>query len=216
MKKISIIFLAVLISCFIFTSCEKSATGPGSSQNISNESSANPFLTPENRQALMSALSEYRNQSGAQREFDIFSVFFTSESFGFFNDDYTQLVTFSTALDGNDYYLENPDGTVSVHVVSNKALGELYDFNTFDYYFGIKSHMVLHYDGPVMDLPVYDENGNIIGFIKMVLPDENSPATVWHGNGKVQLFGMGPKINLVAHLTANPGWVNVNTFVHLH
>ena len=216
MKNTRVFFYAVLISGLIFTSCEKSVTDTGNSGNMSTENTFNPVLTGEYRQGLSNALTAYTDQLAGERSAEFLPIFFTSYFFGFFDDDLINLVTFSTELDGNDFLRENPDGTYTVHIASNNAFSELFNYSTFEYYFGSDGHMTMNYSGPAELIPVYDYEGNLLGYIYVVEPDEDSPATVWHGNGKVQPGGAGPEKNLVAKLTANAGWKKVKKTVKLN
>jgi hypothetical protein len=216
MKNVRIIFYAVLISGLIFTSCEKSQTDTGISGNINTENTTNPILTGEYRQALANAMTAYTDQYAGERSAEFLPIFFTSYFFGFFDDDLINLVTFSTELDHNDFLRENNNGTYTVHIASNNAFSELFNYSTFEYYYGSEGHMTMNYTGPAELIGVYDSEGNLLGYIYMVEPDENSPATVWHGNGKVQLGGAGPEKNLVAKLNANAGWKKVKKTVKLN
>ena len=80
-------------------------------------------------------------------------------------------------------------------------------------YIGQKGHAMLNYTGYVEVIPLDDY---LPFFVYMFMPDENTAPAVWHGNGKVQFDGAGPKKNLVAHFSADEGWSNVNNFINLN
>jgi hypothetical protein len=215
MKKFSILII-ILIAGTIFVSCRKTVDEPTITGSSAIEKTGNPFNTPETREALFNTLKEYATALEAERGAHFLPAFYTSWGFGFMDDEMVRLATFSTAIDEDDFFRENPDGTVSVHIASNDALSELFNYATGNYYFGEDGHMVMNYTGPVMMIPVFDNNGNFLGFIYLVQPNDSSPATVWHGNGPVQLYGMGPEYNLVAKLIANASWKKVNKSIKLN
>lgn len=215
MKKINILFF-ILLSGLTLVSCRKSANEPVNFPAVTVDKTGNPFSTPESRQALINTLQQYAKENSAGREATFLPAFYTSWGFGFMDDAMVNLVSFSTAIDQDDFFRENPDGTVTVHIESNDALSELFNYITGDYYFGDEGHMIMNYTGPVIVIPVFDNEGNFLGFIYLVNPNDSSPASVWHGNGMVQLFGMGAENNLVAKLVANASWKKVNKSIKLN
>lgn len=215
MKRTSI-FLIILLSGLAIISCRKTNEDTALTGNSTIEKTGNPFSTPANSQALVNTLRQYAYEANAERETTFLPAFYTNWGFGFLDDDMVRLVAFSTVIDQNDFFRENPDGTVTVHIESNDAFGELFNYSNGDYYFGDEGHMVMNYTGPVLTVPVFDNNGNFLGFIYLVNPNDSSPATVWQGNGKVQLFGMGAENNLVAKLIANASWKKVNKSIKLN
>jgi hypothetical protein len=215
MKKFSILIF-MLVAGSIFVSCRKTVDEPAITGNSAIEKTGNPFITPESREALFNTLKEYATALEAERGAHFLPAFYTSWGFGFMDDDMVRLVTFSTAIDEDDFFRENPDGTVTVHIASDYAFSELFNYLNGDYYFGDEGHMVMNYTGPVVQIPVFDMYGNLLGFIYLVTPNESSPASVWHGNGPVQLYGLGPEYNLVAKLVANASWKKVNKSIKLN
>ncbi|HNQ82011.1 MAG TPA: hypothetical protein PLW31_12780 [Bacteroidales bacterium] len=209
-------FLIVLLSGLFIVSCQKPADVTSNPAASGIEKTGNPFVTPEARQALVNTLREVAQEQEAIRGAHFLPAFYTDWGFGFLDDDMVRLASFSTVIDENDFFRENPDGTVTVHIQSETAFSELFNYSTYDYYFGSNGHMVMNYTGPVMMIPIFDNNGNFLGFIYLVQPDNSSPASVWHGNGPVQLWGMGQEYNLVAKLIANAGWKKVNKSIKLN
>lgn len=208
--------MIILLSGLFIVSCQKTADDLSNPTVSGIEKTGNPFVTPEARQALVNTLRDVAHEQEAIRGAHFLPAFYTEWGFGFLDDDMIKLVSYSTVIDQDDFFRENPDGTVTVHIASNDAFGELFNYATGDYYFGENIHMVMNYTGPVMMIPVFDNNGNFLGFIYLVLPDSSSPASVWHGNRPVQLWGMGQEYNLVAKLVANAGWKKVNKSIKLN
>jgi hypothetical protein len=215
MKKTTILLLVMITGLFI-NSCNKSTVETVSPEETSLIQNSGLNSNEEYRQALYSTIKDYTNQSQGNRGAEFPPVFFTEQGFYVIDETGMKLATFETELDGNDFLRENPDGTVTVHIVSDNATSALFDYMTYDYYSGINGHMIMNYSGPALMIPVPDGEGNIIGYIyNIIYPNNVSPATVWHGHGPVQLFGMGPELNLVAKLTASAKWKNVKTVVRL-
>lgn len=214
MKKL-IIILLISITGLVVSSCNKPGSELSVPENDIESNSKDLLADPEYRQALQTAIASYSDQYAAERGAEFIPAFFDMDYFGFFDDDFVNLATFSTALDADDFYRLNLDGTVTVHIESENALSEVFNYSTYEYYAGFEGHMVMNYTGPVVQIPIII-GGMIVGYINIVVPDENSPATVWHGNGPVQLNGYGPEMDLLAHLTANAAWKKVKKTVHLN
>jgi hypothetical protein len=210
------ILLAVLISGFIFNSCEKSASDNEQFANQKAENSAKPFLTPEYRDALIATVKAYTEENKGVRSAEFLPIFFNTAYFGFLDDDMINIVAFSTVLDENDFLRENPDGTCTVHISSNDATCELFNYLTYESYYGENGHMTMNYSGPATLIAMYDYNGNFVGYVYFVDPDADSPAQVWHGNGLVEPIFGGTQKNLVAKMVANAGWGKVKRTVNLN
>jgi len=215
MKKLTLL-LVVLLTGLLITSCNKPSPEPSNPPGDSKINNVSLLSDPEYRQALLNTLTTYASQNPATRGAEFLPVFYTPQGFGFFDETYTKLVTFSALPDENDFIRLNPDGTYTVHMVSDEAFSELVDYMSGEYYSGTGGQMIMNYSGPVQLIPIPDGQGNIIGYIYYVIyPNDVSPATVWHGHGPVQLYGMGPEMNLVGKLTASAKWKNVKTIVKL-
>jgi hypothetical protein len=216
MKRVFTISLAILFAGLYFLSCQKPATEPETSQSIIGENFVNPYLSAEQKAIMMDELSVYMNREDAARSIESISPLFVFDNIAvltFISEDQRKNATFTTELDGNDYFIDNSDGTVTIQINSNNAVSELTDLMTGNYYIGQKGHAMMDYTGYVMIFPLDDY---LPYFMYIFLPDEYTPPAVWHGNGKVQLNGTGPKKNLVAHLSADEGWTNLNNFVKLN
>ena len=128
-----------------------------------------------------------------------------------------QFVFFSTVLDEDDFYRLNPDSTVSVHINSNTAYAEYVKFYpdfTYDVAWGQNAHMNMNYTGAWV-IFTFEWEGVTYTF-QFVDAGSEPNAVVWHGAGKVQFNGTGPKHNLLAHLTANQGWSNQKYVIQLN
>ena len=214
MKNVFKILMAILFAGFIFTSCEKSSNEPELLGDQGIENAINPVLTPEFRLALTEAVTDYTSQYPSERGATPPPAFFMDNVFGFFDNDLINLAVFSTVTDDDDYLIVNDDGTVDVKINSHDAICEMTDYSTFASYYGENGHAFMKYSGPAEILPFF-YNG-IFFFVYFVAPDNNTPASVWHGNGKVELVGgSGGEKNLVAHMVANKGWKKVKSNIKI-
>jgi hypothetical protein len=198
MKRIFSASLAFTMACFLFISCQKSSVEPVKKTNI--------FSSAENRVAIAKALKTYfeeknitsRTSNGAQ----FIVPFFTTEGIGIGNFDFVnfklELANFSAELSGSDFYRENPDGTISVHVNSNNALAE-YFADLFDpaalYLYGNRGHFDVNYTGEVVEL--------FPGF-SFIDTQNSGRAYSFHGNGNVAAEGVAPWKKLSAKMIITP------------
>jgi hypothetical protein len=216
MKKITFLLLIVSAGIFI-TSCEKPVSESSNGGKALIENNIAPVLTSEYREALLATVNSLKEQNEGERGAEFLPVFFTQQAFYVFDEPLTKIATFTADLDENDFFRANPDGTYTVHIASNNAFCELFDYTTFSYYYGYNGQMVMNYSGPADLIGIYDPSGNLLGYIYFVLyPNNVSPATVWHGHGPVQLMGEGPVLNLMGKLTATAKWKKVMTSVELN
>jgi hypothetical protein len=213
MRTLARILLITLVTGFIFSSCEKTPPEPVKTGEQQTVDITKTILTPEFRQALENAMTEYQAQNGTERNVGFIPAFFTNGVFGFFDDDMLKLTVFSTIPDEDDYLIMNTDGTVEVNIKSNDAVAEAFDYYTYASYYGEGAHMFMKYSGPVFPLPFPPP---FQGFAFFVFPDDNTPASVWHGNGIVTPLMPGPDKNLVAHLVASKGWKNVKRTIKIN
>ena len=121
---------------------------------------------------------------------------------------------FSTELDEDDFYRLNPDGSVSVHINSKNADAFYANIGEGTVAFGCGCNMTMNYSGAWVIL-TFEFDGVTYTF-QFVDAGSNPSAVIWHGAGKVQFSGTGPKHNLVAHLTASQGWTNVNLQLNIN
>jgi len=170
----------LMLSIFVFMSCSEDKSIDVPTNDLS-------LLSSEaNRDALAKALSNHLNSNGnvAARGTNFIMPFMMEESIGGFNPATGDFVNFSSTLNDQDFYRENNDGTVSVHVNSNKALVEYLNFYTGSYAYDERGHHSANYTGPVVEFPILDEFGNVIFVIKFV--DQNEASIIsMHGKGNV-------------------------------
>lgn len=214
MKKLLILPVMLLV-LMIVTSCEKQV-----SDQAGNETAGIPYVSgrlsdPVFRDAIQNALENRTISNSDLKSVEFLPVAFTPQSFYVQSEDGLKIAVFSTIADENDFLRLNPDGTYTVHIVSQDATNEMIDYSNYNYYVGQGGNMVMNYSGPAELIPIFDMMGNFLGYVYIVTPDENSPATVWHGHGPVQLFGMGPEYTLIGKLTASAGWKKVKRVVEL-
>jgi hypothetical protein len=231
MKKVRIIMSLAIIAAAGITlnSCQKSATD---SETLTDDNSPQSVtLSKYNKEAMEHAIAAYvqsQQEKGLLKSgAEFIQPFFTSDGFGIGQDIQFEIIDgwwyivggeigfFSSDLDANDFYRENPDGTVSVHINSNTALGDYFNFNPGGgYAWGENGHLSMKYTGPVVTF-TYEWEGVTYTYTFIDIYS-NPNAVVMHGSGKVQYDGTGPKHNLVVHLSADPGWENVNTYININ
>ena len=203
MKKIIINFL-ILVTCIFFTACQESSVEPAAVK-------ASFFSSSKNREAFTESFKAHftqkadalRKSSNAKSNGAQFIVPLFSSSFdgvGAINPttgDF-QFAFFSGQLSGSDFYRENPDGTVTVHVNMNTALaeytkGNFYTGEGFDYLYGNNAHYSATYTGPVVEEKFYDDDGNLVFSYKYIDVYSNPErALSIKGNGKVGENGEAP------------------------
>lgn len=106
---------------------------------------------------------------------------------------------FDAPYDDNDFYRENPDGTVSVHHTSQEAFAAYFNFETGEEYVGEDARLYMKYTGTYREFPI--PGTDII--IKVVDLQESPNARVWRGSGIVQSSD-GEEKMLSAKLTVAP------------
>lgn len=217
MKQIISTGLAFTMACLLFISCQKSG--------ISLETKTTFLSSAANRVAFANSLTAHFSQntdalsrtSGVNSNGAHFiAPFFSSEGTGIFDFDFStftlRVAYFTAELNGSDFYRENPDGTVSVHINSNTALAE-YAANAFDpnalYLYGTKAHFSANYTGPVVEDAFYDDEGNLIFSYKYIDYYTNpGKAVSFEGNGKVGVNGVAPLNDLSLKIVLTPGEQN--------
>jgi len=232
MKKVRIIMSIAIIAMAGITlnSCDKSSTEPVAPAT-DNQAQSN-ILSQYNGEVLQHALAAYlqvQHENGNLKSgAEFIPAFFTNSLFGFFVDfefywdadcgcfyiTSGEVAIFDTELDEDDFYRLNPDSTVSVHINSKTANAFYGNIAENTYAFGNNCNMTMNYTGDWV-IVTYEWEGETYTY-QFVDMNSNPSAVVWHGAGKVQFDGTGPKHNLVAHLTANPGWTNVNRWLNIN
>lgn len=214
---------AMALSALLFTSCEKAentapATAPVSERKMSmKELIAHPQFITAYKQMQDAYVAAHPNS-----RVEFIAPFFTADGFGLAQNieiDWSgpfpvltagQFASFFTALDGNDFYRQNNDGTVSVHITSNRAYAEHFDIASLVAKYDESGHITMNYTGPVVSFDITDEFGNVIFTINFIDIGANPNAISFHGNGQVRENGSGPAQNLVGRWVCSPGWTQTN------
>lgn len=202
MRKVSLLLCLFFIAFLSFTSCQKETV-----EQVKKERNGSVFSSAKNKASLAESLKVFleekstanasANGNGNGSEF--VAPFFDGEgygigSFNFSTGDYKG-VYFEAGLGDKDFYRENPDGTITVHVNSTDAYAEYYDGNFFTgetrmYVYGENAHFNVNYTGSFREFSFVDENGEIV-VVKFFSADD-SKAVVYQGNGKVGVDGKAP------------------------
>jgi len=219
--------LILMMSAFLFTACEKSdndMAAPASAKHMSiSELASNPQFVAICKQRQEAYMAQHPESRVA-----FVDPFFTSDGFYMaqnlafdFSGPFPTIVSgqfagFSADLGPNDFYRENNDGTISVHINSNTATAEHFDFATGVDMYTNSGHLNMDYTGEFVSFDITDEEGNVIFTISFIDYNVNPNAVSFHGNGRVRENGTGPAHNLVGKLVANPGWTQVDIGFDLH
>jgi hypothetical protein len=202
MRKIAGLSLFSFILLLSFTSCQKETV-----EQVKKERVGSVFSSAENKSGLPESLrvfleeksigSSSANGNGKGSEF--IAPFSDGAGYGFGSFDFAtgdyKGVYFQASLDDKDFYRENPDGTITVHVNSTDAYAEYFDGNWFTgetrmYLYGESAHFNVNYTGRIYEFSFVDQNGETI-VIKFFSSDD-SKAVVYQGNGKVGVDGKAP------------------------
>jgi hypothetical protein len=226
MKKVSIILsLAIIaIAGITLSSCQKSTTD--SIAPASESSSWSNFQSQIKSGVLQHILGAYmqdqQEKGNLKSGAEFIPAFTTNDGFGFIKDfvggfdpvcgcfviTSGEFAFFNTDLGENDFYRLNPDSTVSVHINSTDGSAFYNNIGDNTVAFGSGFNLAINYTGAWVAV-TYEWDGVTYTY-QFVDTGSNPNAAVWHASGKVQFDGTGPKHNMVAQLTADPGWTNVN------
>jgi len=226
MRKVAIIMSIAIISIASITliSCEKSSTEPVAP--TSDNSNQAKFLTQSKNVAFQHALAAYakttQSENGNLKSGAEFIVpFFDGELFGVgksikYDENYNiisgELAFFFAPYGKNDFYRQNPDGTVSVQLAS--STGDAFYQNFNNGYFnasGENFNIRMKYTGTVIE-ESFEWDGVIYTF-KFIDTQNNPNAIIWNATGKVQVDGTGPMHSLLAHVTYQPDMKDKNVFL---
>ena len=213
MKKITKISFLILTTCLFLTACQEESEEPAAATAVNTSF----FSSFENRKAFTESFKENflentnakgvvsnAKSSGAH----FIAPFFSSAGEGVIDFNWDtgdfQMAFFSGELSESDFYRENPDGTVTVHVNMNSAFAEYIKGNFFTgpsagdiYLYGNNAHYSATYTGPVVEQKFYDEDGNLIFSWKYIDTYTNTVRGYnIKGNGKVGENGVAPLKNL--------------------
>jgi hypothetical protein len=230
MKKVRIFVSIAIIAMAGITlnSCQKSESDLEPSA-VDNQPQSNEHSRINNevvKHAITAYMKDQQEKGNLKSGAQFIPAFFTSDGFGLgvdivvdenFNFIGGEIAFFSTELDEDDFYRLNPDSTVSVHINSNTAAAQYIKFYpdfTSDLAWGENAHLTMNYTGAWL-IFTFEFEGVTYTF-QFVDAGSEPNAVVWHGAGKVQFDGTGPKHNLLARLIANQGWSNVKIDVNIN
>jgi hypothetical protein len=197
---------------FVFISCQKETVEPV--ESVKEKS----FLSSaENRAAIVKSLKAYvdensssiasANGSGNGAKF-IAPVIIGSGQGIFEFDPETldfKIASYTAFVGEKDFFRENPDGTITMHLSSKNALaeymeGNFMEFEPSKYLYGENAHLTVNLTGTVFEFEIFP------GFVIRFLEPDNSKATVFQGNGKVGENGGAPwQLLTVKMLTTSTG-----------
>jgi len=226
MKKVRIIMsLAIIaIAGIMLNSCQKSTTDSVTPANDNSNTSGilSQIKSGVFQRALGAYMQDQQEKGNLKTGAEFIPVFTTNEGFGFIKDfvggfdpvcgcftiTSGELAFISTELGENDFYRLNPDSTVSVHINSNDGSAVYFNIGDNTVAFGEGFNTTMNYTGNWV-IETYEWDG--VTYTYQFIDKYNNPSAVsMHATGKVQFDGTGPKHNLVCHMTANPGWTNLN------
>jgi hypothetical protein len=184
MRKVNYVLTAVLLSGLLFYSCEKSVVDPVA---VAAENNISSWMTAE--------VSDYFIQRGEKANTPginesngatFIEPFTTGEFFGVFDPVNFAVAGFGADYDQNDFWRENPDGSVTLQLRSNNATGEYFEFFTGVTLVGDGAHMRLRYSGFLeSDTFIVGPNvGDTIVFNFLTL-DPSLNALVLNGHGEI-------------------------------
>ena len=217
--------LLIVLTAVIFTSCENSETTMAPSQTKKKlslkEIVSNPQFIKVYKQTeeKFNKSNELNRITGAQFVFP----FFTSSGFGLGQNVVVepwcdpsdpsfciyqvvsgQFAFFDTQLGPKDFFRQNPDGTVTVHINSKIGNASHYDIVPDVEHTGTNAKLNMTYTGAVGSFSYEDwVTGELITiyYIDMF----NTPSALsFHGNGKVRQGNTGPIKTLVSRWVWTP------------
>lgn len=225
--------LVALLAGFIIVSCSKSTDEPASAPlNVKSSSPVSYFQTPEGNAELAKMAQKIMEKTPAYKGSEFIIPLFTSEGFFLLKNleldcdvDWLppgwcliiggQAGMFFADYGPKDFWKENPDGTVSVHLSSKNGQGTHIDFGTNVWASGENFNVAINYTGELVEDTYIDYwTGEEVTYYYIDLA--NSPnAVMMHANGKVQVDGEGPVMNLVGKAVTTPGG-QYNTTLNLN
>lgn len=212
MRRVTHLACLLIIFFIAFTSCQKENVGPA--EPVKEKS----FLSSaENRATIVKSLKAYVDQnssfiasaSGSGNGAKFIAPVIVGQGQGIFEFnpetlDY-KIASFTAYVGEKDFFRENPDGTITMHMSSKNALAEYMEGNFMEmepskYLYGENGHLTVNLTGTVFEFEIFP------GFVIRFLEPDNSKATVFQGNGKVGENGGAPwQLLTVKMLTTSTG-----------
>lgn len=215
MRSFQKFFGIILLSIFIFSACNENISDP---QPVSNDQNSLAKQPPTKFVNIARALNGNNGQGSIFLEpsitgFGIFIekdlVFELVELFpGFFINFVVggQIAFFDAAFGSNDFWRQNPNGSLSVKLNSNQAYAFVYDYGTGEYYEGT-GHMNTKFTGAVEEFcydPCIPDPCGFEWCVTQLYPDPNINAHVGNGHATV-IDSQGDSHQLQIIYVQNPG-----------
>ncbi|PHN02700.1 hypothetical protein [Flavilitoribacter nigricans] len=207
MKTIKHLFIPFLLLFVMtaFLSCEKESVADIDTQREELQDLMSQLKDPANRTIFFEAINKALTQNSEAEGGQAKSAEFTDPvpiwlSGGFLLSCNGQIVSFDAPFDNNDFYRENPDGTVSVQHTSKEAYFSYLNTETGEEYEGENGNMHVKYTGTYFELYI-----PAIGVtIRTILTNDSPNARILQGTGKI-VTETGAEKTLIAHLSDAPG-----------
>jgi hypothetical protein len=215
MKKITSVILIFTMACFTLVSCQES-----SMEEIEPVQKGSVLSSSKNMLSFANSIKDhYTNNANASNRISsengahFIAPFTSTEGQGIFDFDPStfslKVAFFEAPFEKGDFYRQNPDGTVSVHINSTKATA-IYAENAFDpsslRLSGKNAHFSANYTGTVVEDTYWDWDCECwVPYQYIDTYTGARSAVSWSGSGKVGLDGAAPSKTLTANLVQTPG-----------
>ena len=196
----------VLLFLFVWLSCSKEDLNiePTAETPVTSDIKAFRLSSEDNIIAIKKALTDYVQSTGntsargssSSNGVTFFMPSGNTVSLVHIRPLEQTIIIFEAKLDFNDFYRENNDGSVSVHINSNNAAASFISPST-GVLIGEDVHFSTNYTGDVSEVPVYDESGDLLYDMQKIETGRPIKALSVHANGKVQHNGTGQIYNLI-------------------
>lgn len=215
MRSFQKFFGIILLSIFIFSACNENISDP---QPVSNEQKSLAKQPPTKFVNIARALNGNNGQGSIFLEPSItgFGIFIDNDVVwelvelfpGFFINFVVggQIAFFDAAFGSNDFWRQNPNGSLSVKLNSNQAYAFVYDYGTGEYYEGT-GHMNTKFTGAVEEFcydPCIPDPCGFEWCVTQLYPDPNINAHVGNGHATV-IDSQGDSHQLQIIYVQNPG-----------
>jgi len=195
MRSFKLFLGIILLSIFIFSACNENISDP---QPVSDDQKS-LAKQPSDFINMASALNGNNGQGSIFLEPTIngFGIFIENDIVYFNNFPVSgQIAFFDAAFGNNDFWRENPDGSLSVKLNSNQASAFVYDFGTGESYAGT-GHLNTKFTGAAEEIcgqTCYTQ----------LFPDPNINAHVGNGHANV-VDSQGGSHQMQIIYVQNPG-----------
>jgi len=216
MRSFKLFLGIILLSIFIFSACNENISDP--QNDVSNDNKSLAKQPPAEFINIAHVLNGNNGQGSIFLEpttygYGVFIekdlVFELVELFpGFFINFVVggQIAFFDAAFGPNDFWRQNPNGSLSVKLNSNQAYAGVYDFGTGEYYEGT-GHLNTKFTGSVEEFcydPCIPDPCGFEWCVTNLTPDPNINAHVGNGVANV-IDSQGGSHQLRILFVKNPG-----------